>query len=336
MGKDTTTTRATSGADADRGPGPAPTIDGGLRMTIRKHAPLIVVLVSLSVAAAAETKKDAAKLRVAVSVLPHAHFVERIGGEHVETTVLVGPGQSPHAYDPTPRQLEALAGCRAYFRTGIDFENGLVPRIEKLFKDLKVVDLRRGVEIRKLTSAEATAHAHAGDAHAGCVHEAGAPDPHNWLSPLNAKVQAQTIADTLAELDPPRADAFRRNLAAFHAELDQVHAEIGKALAPLKGREVFVYHPAFGYFLDAYGLKQAPVEINGKEPTARQLGELIERAKTSGVKVIFVQPQFPTKSAQAVAEAIDGAVVPLDDLAKDYLANLREMTRKIQEKFKAS
>ncbi len=289
----------------------------------------IAAALTLAAAAAAQDK-----LRVAVSIIPLATFVERVGGEHVDVDVLVGTGQSPHSYDPTPKQLESLAKSSAYFRIGIDFENALVDRIAKRFKGVRIVDLRDGVTLRKMTSAEASAHAHEGAHHEGCEHAAGAPDPHSWLSPLNAKIQAATIARVLSELDPQRADEYGKNLAAFQAELDAVNAEIAAALAPLKGREVFVYHPAFGYFLDAYDLRQAPVEINGKEPTPRQLTQLIDRAKQANIKVIFVQPQFPTKSAEAIASAIGGVVIPMDDLAKDYIANLRDMARKIQEKFK--
>ena len=83
------------------------------------------------------------KLHVVVSILPQAYFVEHVGGERVDVEVLVGPGQSPHAYDLTPKQLEGLSHAKVYFRIGIDFEVALVPRIQQLFKDLKVVDQRR-------------------------------------------------------------------------------------------------------------------------------------------------------------------------------------------------
>jgi zinc transport system substrate-binding protein len=76
-------------------------------------------------------------------------------------------------------------------------------------------------------------------------------------------------------------------------------------------------------------LKQVPVQIGGKEPTAKQLARLIDLAKEDEVKVIFVQPQFSKKSAEALAKAIRGAVVPLDDLASDYLKNLQEMATKL-------
>jgi zinc transport system substrate-binding protein len=191
---------------------------------------------------------------------------------------------------------------------------------------VRVVDLRTGVPLRTLTEEEAEDESQ-GPGH----HEAaGQPDPHTWLNPLLAKIQARTICDTLVELDPPHADAYRRNLADFQADLDRVHAKIAAALAPLKGREIFVFHPAFGYFTDAYGLKQVAVEIEGKEPTAKQIGKLIERARAAQVKVIFVQPQFPRKSAEAIAAAIGSAVVPMDDLPRDYLKNLEQMAEAIK------
>jgi zinc transport system substrate-binding protein len=293
--------------------------------SLRKKFAVLLVLGLLPATFGQQATQN--KLPVAVSILPQAYFVDRIGGDLVDVQVLVGPGQSPHAYDPTPRQLEGLSRAKVYFRIGIDFENTLVPRIEDLFKGLKVVDLRVGVPLRMMTADEAGAEAeHAGHSDL----PAGRPDPHIWLSPVLAQTQAQTICDTLVALDPTNADVYRKNLAALQADLDRVHAQIAETLAPLKGREIFVFHPAFGYFADTYGLKQVPVEIEGKEPTAKQLAALIARAKAAGVKVIFVQPQFPVKSAEAVAQAIGGAVVPMDDLARDYLKNLEALAAKIK------
>jgi len=298
-----------------------------------------LLALGLMVNSASAEAAPARKLKVVVSILPQAYFVERIGGERVEVEVLVGPGQSPHAWEPTPRQVEGLARAHVYFRIGIDFENALVPRIEQMFRHLRIVDTRRNVPLRSMTADElAAAEADGAHEHSeACVHGSGSttaptgpPDPHIWLSPLLAKIQAETICDALVELDPEHAEEYRSNLAAFHGDLDRVHARIAEVLAPLKGRPVFVYHPAFGYFTDAYGLRQVPVEMGGKEPTARQLAALIEKAKATGAKVIFVQPQFPTKSATAVAQAIGGAVVPIDDLARDYLRNLEELADRIK------
>jgi zinc transport system substrate-binding protein len=167
------------------------------------------------------------------------------------------------------------------------------------------------------------------DGHGEAEHDRGPVDPHVWLSPLNAKVIAANICKGLQDADPAHARDYDRNLATLQTDLDAVHARIARTLAPLKGRAFYVYHPAFGYFADVYGLKQVAVEIDGKEPTARQLADLIARAKADGVRVIFVQQQFPSKSAEAVAQEIGGAVIPIDPLSKDYPAVLEDMAAKI-------
>ena len=92
---------------------------------------------------------------------------------------------------------------------------------------------------------------------------------------------------------------------------------------------MLVYHPAYGYLLEAYGLKQEAVELEGKEPGPRRLAELIDEAKADHIKVIFVQPQFNPASAATVAQAIGGVVVSLDPLAYDYMSNLRALAAKI-------
>jgi zinc transport system substrate-binding protein len=119
-------------------------------------------------------------------------------------------------------------------------------------------------------------------------------------------------------------------LEKFQADLDQVNAKIARVLAPMKGKEIFVFHPAYGYFTHRYGLKQVAVETGGKEPSAKQLAALIDKAKAANVKVIFVQPQFDKKNAETVAKTIGGAVVSLNPLAVDYIKNLDEMASKVE------
>jgi zinc transport system substrate-binding protein len=267
------------------------------------------------------------RLLVYVSIPPQVYFVQRVGGSRVEARALIGPGQSHHTFEPTPRQLRDLAAARAYVRIGVPFERGLLDKIAALHADLKVIDTTAGVPFR--------------EADADCAHEphdhdadhahAGGRDPHIWLSPRLVKIQAATICNALCALDPSGADEYRANLKTFHDDLDAVDARIAKVLEPLRGREFFVFHPAYGYFGDAYGMKQVAVEQAGKEPSLRQLEQVIARARAANVRLILVQPQFPAAGAETVARAIGGAVVPVDPLATDYLHNLEEMARRIAE-----
>ena len=266
-------------------------------------------------------------LRVFVGIPPLQDFVEAVGGTRVEAEALVKPGQDPHTYEPTPQQVARLARSRLFFLSGFPFENALVSRLRSTMPDLAIVDTRAGIALR-------TMEEHEQDGEEGHTEEEGA-DPHVWMSPLLAIRQAQTIRDALVREDPAGEQAYRANYERFASELQEVHQELSKALAPLAGRELLVYHPAFGYFAAEYGLKQVAVQMGGKEPTARELARLIQTARERHIRVVFVQPQFSQAGARAVAEAIGGAVVPLDDLPRDYLANLRDMSRKVQEALSA-
>jgi zinc transport system substrate-binding protein len=113
-----------------------------------------------------------------------------------------------------------------------------------------------------------------------------------------------------------------------------VDKELADQLKGLKGTTIFVYHPAFGYFLDRYGLRQETVEIRGKQPSPQQIKRLIEHAKEEQVQVIFVQPQFRRHSAQALAKAIGGTVEIINPLAENYLDNLRHMGETIAKSYR--
>lgn len=265
---------------------------------------------ALTATARADTQK---KIPVFVSILPQAFFVDKIGGDRVVADVLVQPGQSPHTYAPTPRQMGRLAEARVYFRIGVAFENGLIPKLQSTMPELLIVDTRQGITLEKMTAHE--------EEEAGHSHEEEL-DTHIWLDPLLVKKQAAIIKDALVQLDPDGRSLYEKNLAAFCSELDALHARLSTALAPLRGKSFFVFHPAFGYFAKTYGLKQIAVETGGNAPSARHLAALIESAREKGVRVLFVQPQFSQKSAETVARAIDGVVVALDPLAKDYFTNM--------------
>jgi len=148
------------------------------------------------------------------------------------------------------------------------------------------------------------------------------PYPEAMVSPMR---------DELTRLDPEGREAYEDNYAGREADLKALDRRISEILAPVRGKTFFVFHPAFGYFARDYGLRQVAVETGGKQPGTRQLEHLIEEAKEQGVRVIFVQPQFARKSAEAIAEAIDGAVVPIDPLARDYLENLERMAERVEE-----
>jgi zinc transport system substrate-binding protein len=279
--------------------------------------PLAALAASCSPAGRSTTS---GQVRVFVSIPPQAYLVEQLGGSRVHVDVLVSPGQSPHTFEPTPGQMAALAEAQLYCRVGLPFEDRLLKRLGASLPHLKVIDTTKGVTMI------------ASDGH-DADEPAGAPDPHTWLDPQRAKIQAGNVAAALIETDPSHRADYERNRAELDRTLDQLDARIAASLRPFRGQTFFVYHDAFGYFADAYGLRQVAIEIGGKEPGPKELSALIARARREKVRIIFVQPQFSRRSAEAIARAIGGAVVSIDDLARDYPAMLQGIADGLERAF---
>ena len=252
----------------------------------------------------------AAKLTVAVSIAPQAWLVQQIGGEHVEVITITKPGDSPATYQPNDAEISRLMHAAAYFRIGVPFENGRWFQAVREAKTIHIVDTRKGITLRSMAADGDKAHDHGGD------------DPHIWLSPPLLKVQAETVAAALCQLNPDHEAAYRANLATVSATLDATDETIRSILLPIKGRAFFVFHPSWGYFADAYGLQQIAIETDGKDPSDHELTSLQAAARGAGARVIFVQPQISGRSAQAVAKSIGGRVQELDPLAPNVPMNL--------------
>jgi zinc transport system substrate-binding protein len=267
----------------------------------------------------------AGPLQVFVSVLPQKTFVEKIGGDHVQVHSMVRPGHDPHSYDPTTQQIAALAKADLYMRIGVPFEDAWMERIRAANPKMQIVDARAGIELHP--EEEHHHDEHHDDEH----HDEASMDPHVWTSPPLVKRIAATIRDALTALDPANEQEYSRNYSAYAKEMDDLDREIKQQLSSVSSRRFMVFHPAWGYFADTYGLTQVAIEHEGKEPGARALSALIRQAREEGVKVIFVQPQFSTRSAKTLAHAIGGRVVVIDPLSPDYAQNMRRVSREIAE-----
>jgi zinc transport system substrate-binding protein len=275
-------------------------------------------------------------LKVFVSIPPQKWLSDKIGGALVTTDVLVNKGQDPHTYEPTPKQLTTLSRAKLYFTLDLEFEKQIIPKLEQTVPTLHIIDTADSIPKIAMTEHEHDEPEPGNQApsHKEGHHHEGL-DPHVWLSPLNLKIMAADMAQAMISHDSANKATYEKNLLELNKILDQLHQKIEHELAPYRDASFYVFHPAFGYFAHTYHLRQQAIETGGKSPTPRQLSALITQAKAGKARVIFVQPQFDPKSAQAIANAIHGEVVPLDPLAEDVAANLEIMASRIQTAFTA-
>jgi zinc transport system substrate-binding protein len=280
---------------------------------------LVVVLlltITLAVTACQGPSWHDQRIGVVVTLLPQVEFVQAIGGERVKVTAMVPPGADPHTYEMTPGQMVEVSKAKVYVAlgSGIEFELVWMGKIIEQNKKMLVVDCASGVQLMQMIEDEHH-EAEEGEHHTG-------NDPHIWLSPRNVKIMAENIYQGLTQIDPEGEMYYTQNRDAYLAKLDNLDRDIREGLTGIKNRRFIVFHPAWGYFAREYGLEQLAIEVSGKEPSARDIANLVKVAKENNIKVVFASPQFNPQSAQVIAKEIGGRVIFIDDLASNYIDNM--------------
>ncbi len=278
-----------------------------------RFAAAVAVSAALLLVASSWGMLSAAPLSVYVTLPPLAEALESVGGGEVSVGVLLPAGVSPETYQPDARTVASLGRAELLLTIGAPFEETLLPRLKETFPALTVVDGTREMAFRTFPD--------------------GGRDPHVWLSLDNLSRFAKNACDALCTARPEHADAFRENLAKYRASLAALNDRNRELLSPLSGKAVLVYHPAFGYFLGEYGIKQLSIEEEGKEPSPRELLQTIREARSLRVPAIFVQPQFSPRTARVLADELKCRVVPLDPLPENASRGLREMAEAIAREY---
>lgn len=249
---------------------------------------------------------SAEPLKVVASFSILGDMVERVAGNRVELTVLVGAGADAHSFEPGPAHAAALADAQILIINGLGFEPWMVRLAAAARSKATYVVASFGVNPRDMEEDHAHDHGH------GHSHDSqGYPsvphdfDPHAWQSAANGAVYVRNIADALAKADPENAAAYEANAAAYIAELKDldvwVRGEIAKV--PSEKRKVITTHDAFGYFGDAYGVEfHAPLGFSGgAQPSAQALARLIDQIRAENIKALFIETMSDPRMMETIA-----------------------------------
>ncbi|MEM7602345.1 MAG: zinc ABC transporter substrate-binding protein, partial [Verrucomicrobiota bacterium] len=235
------------------------------------------------------------------------------------------------------KQLASISKANLIFSGDLGFEGNFFVKLGDGIEAPKEISLLEGLDLLEGSCGECEeAHGeHAAEGEDGHDHHhdhGELKDPHVWLSPDMLMQQADRVASILKEFTvDAAAPAIDENVAALKEELTAIDEELTEAMAPLKGQKFYVYHGAFAYFAQAYGLEQEAIEVTGRRPSPKQLAGIAAQAKEDGVTTVFVQPQFDQSSAISLAETIGGTVQELDPLEKDVIGSLRTIAAAIQQ-----
>lgn len=258
-----------------------------------------------------------------VSILPLRTLVHDITGEDFRIETLVPPGASPETFEPTPRQFVELNRAQLIFSVGlIDFETTLLSKIDD---PAKIVDLSRGIE----PIAGSCAHCH-GEHHGRHNHAHGV-DPHIWSSPKSLQIMAKNAYEAIHARYPDSVK-YTVNYERLQQKLQELDVRTAEKIARSEVHSFIVYHPALTYYARDYGLRQLAIETDGKEPSAKQLAQLIDEARNEGIRRIFYQRQFPVSTVEIIARDIDAEATEFDPLSEDPIGNIDAITDLIVRK----
>lgn len=288
-----------------------------------------LLTLALAVCSGCAAQEEAGKT-IVTSFYPMYVFTQNVARDVPGVRVINMASESAgclHDYQLQTRDMITLEGADAMVINGGGMEP-FMDRVAAQQPGLTVIDASGGIDMLP-SSGE---HEHAG-------HEHGLYNAHVWLDPALAIRQVHNIADGLAAADAEHAEAYRQNAADYAARLEALDAELSAQLAPLAGSAIVTFHEAFAYFADAYGLEVAGVIANdaGEEPSTRQIAETCDLVRRRGVKALFVEPQYPTKSAETIARETGAGVFTLDPVVsgdgslESYENAMRENARVLTE-----
>jgi zinc transport system substrate-binding protein len=272
---------------------------------MKKTFTFTVLLISLFLANAA----SAEPVKVVVSIHPLYDITKQIGRDKVIVKTLLPPAASPHTFEPTPKQMMELHDARLFIKIGAGLEfwaDRIVKAVSN--KNLIVIDLSIDMPLIYGTHEHKHKHEHE---HAGQT-----ADPHFWLDPVLTEKIVDRIASTLIKIDVRNKKFYTDNAENYKKELDKLNEEIIQKVGTFKTKEYVTFHPAWNYFSKRYGLRVIGVieEAPGREPAPGDVARIIKDLKKSDIRVVFAEPQFNPKIAEAIAKEANARVLFLDPI----------------------
>ncbi|MNI39092.1 High-affinity zinc uptake system protein ZnuA precursor [compost metagenome] len=255
-----------------------------------------------------------AEVKVLTSIKPLQLIAAAVQDGVAIPEVLLPPGASPHNYALRPSDVRKVQSVDLVYWIGPDME-GFLPRVLKgrtlpsiAIQDLPGLRLRHFAEDNHSHAEEADDHDH--------DHRPGSLDAHLWLSPVNARVIAAKMAADLAAADPANAERYQSNLKGFEERLDALDLRLKARLAGIAGKPYFVFHEAFDYFEDAYGLKHTGVFSVAAEvqPGAQHVAAMRTRLQEVGKTCVFSEPPLRPRLAETLVAGLPVKLAELDAL----------------------
>lgn len=279
----------------------------------------------------AESSSSSKRVPVVTTFLPITLFTRAVAGDCATVTALMPPSTGPHDFQTKPGDLAALRQARVLVKNGLEMESFLDKLVASAGNSqLAVIDSSRGIATIDSPEGEAdhghehgSGHDHRQDDDHGHAH--GAVNPHIWLDPLRAVQQVETIRDGLVKADPSCAEGYKRNAAAYIAQLRQLNSEIADQLKPYSGKTFIAFHDFAPYFAQRYGLKaEFLVDVPELNPSPADLQRVAAEVKRTQLKALLSEPQEGQRSFNTLAQDLGVKISVFDPLETGSLDSSKD------------
>ncbi|MDA7543650.1 metal ABC transporter substrate-binding protein [Acidimicrobiia bacterium] len=283
---------------------------------------LSVILIACGTGTTDEATSD--KINVLVTTLMLGDFVNEIGGENINLTILMPAEVDPHTYDPSPQDASKIADADIVFYVGLKYEpSALIKLVENTSNEAAVL-VEVGEEINPIEFSEEGRKGHDDhddedghddeeghddhddeDGHEGHGH--GSEDPHFWFDPLRVAIAAELMINQLIELDPSNSEAYKTAGEAYISELNELDSTVSALIetVPSKNRKLITTHESLGYLEARYGVEVLttiiPSLTSADEISPAQLVDVLDVIEDNDVKVLFIESEAPSVYAETIA-----------------------------------
>lgn len=273
---------------------------------------LILTLLLSSCGADVQNSDNSDKAVVYTSFNAIYQITKEIAGDKADVECLMPSGAEPHDWEPSAGDIVKLQKADIFVYSSDDMETWVSDVLNSAKSGLDIVEASKDIT-------EIDVDVHENDD----GHSHGGHDPHVWLDPKNAVIQAQSITDELCKTDSENADYYKQNLAVFKEKAENLDNEYKQVLQNAKTKYIIVSHEAYGYLCNAYGLEQIGIEgvMADNEPSPAKMAEIVNFAKEHNIKYVFAENSGDTKLADTAANEIGGEVLvlsPFESGSEDY------------------
>jgi zinc transport system substrate-binding protein len=256
---------------------------------------------------------------VLVSLPPYGYVVERIAGPTLTVKNILPLGANLHDFEPTAKDLTTLLQVDLWFSVGEIFEEKIRQALSNTKNSFIEFDLSKDLELLPIPGQKNQKNTQ--------------KDKHLWLSPKMLQIQTIIIAEALMQFYPEHKALYQKNLKTLLDDLAQLDTEISSLLSPYKDKAILVSHPAYTYFCEEYSLEQISVEYEGKELSAKKLGEIWNLSREKNIKLVLLQNYHNNKGAAFIAQKLDLNTHMLDPFGSDYILFMQTLAQLIVQAY---